>query len=79
MPESTNIRCEEVVSEMLLFLDGELKPGRHGLVERHLEECRACCSRAEFELALRSRVREVAATPATSALRARIRQLIDQF
>ncbi|ALA20329.1 MULTISPECIES: anti-sigma factor [Chelatococcus] len=80
MPESKNIRCEEVVEHLLTFLDGEeVGEGRRSLIEQHLEECRSCCSRADFELALRHRVREVAAKRPTAILRNRIRQLIDQF
>jgi anti-sigma factor (TIGR02949 family) len=79
MPESHNIRCEEVVQQLLLFLDGEIEEPRRGLFERHLEECRSCCSRAEFELALRRRVREVATASPTPGLSERITQLIDRF
>jgi len=79
MPETPNIRCEEIVEQLLQFLDGEIEEERRGAIERHLQECRSCCSRAEFELALRNRVREVAETPPPSALRERIRQLIDRF
>jgi mycothiol system anti-sigma-R factor len=79
MPETANIRCEEVVAQLLQFLDGEIYEGRRGRIEQHLQECRSCCSRAEFELALRSRVREAAGAPPPPALRERIRQLIDRF
>lgn len=79
MPESRNIRCDEVVEHLLSFLDGELEEGRRGLIKRHLEDCRSCCSRADFELALRHKVQEVATKKSSPALRDKIRQLIDQF
>jgi anti-sigma factor (TIGR02949 family) len=79
MPENKNIRCEEVVDHLLTFLDGEIEERQRKLIEQHLEECRSCCSRADFELALRNKVREVATTRPTSALREKIRQLIHQF
>jgi anti-sigma factor (TIGR02949 family) len=79
MPESKNIRCEEVVDHLLTFLDGEIEERRRELIERHLEECRSCCSRADFEFALRHKVREVAAKRPSPTLRQKIRQLIDQF
>jgi len=79
MPESKNIRCEEVVDQLLTFLDGEIEERRRTLIQTHLEECRSCCSRADFELALRHKVREVASKQPSSALRETIRQLIDQF
>jgi anti-sigma factor (TIGR02949 family) len=78
MPEN-NIRCEEVVRSLLAFLDGEIEEERRGRIEQHLHECRSCCSRADFELALRHKVREVATERPSSDLRERIRQLLDQF
>jgi anti-sigma factor (TIGR02949 family) len=79
MPEMKNMRCEEVVEHLLTFLDGEIEEGRHNLIEQHLEECRSCCSRADFELALRHKVREVATKRPSSRLSRKIRDLIDQF
>jgi anti-sigma factor (TIGR02949 family) len=73
------IRCEEVVDQLLTFLDREIEERRRDVIEQHLQECRSCCSRADFELALRSRVREVATKQPSSALREKIRHLIDQF
>lgn len=79
MAESKNIRCEEVVEHLLSFLDGEIEESRRDMIEQHLEDCRSCCSRAEFELALRHRVREVATKRPTLQLRQRIRRMIDDF
>lgn len=79
MSEGKNIRCEEVVQHLLSFLDGEVEESRRSVFEQHLEECRSCCSRAEFELALRQRVRGVAAQQPSLSLKQRLSQLIDQF
>lgn len=79
MRESKDIRCDEVVRELLSFLDGEIEQQRRSLIEHHLEECRSCCSRADFELALRSRVRETGVAQVPPDLQRRIRQLIDEF
>jgi mycothiol system anti-sigma-R factor len=80
MPVSnSSIRCEEVVEQLLTFLDREIEETRRNVIEQHLQECRSCCSRADFELALRSRVREVAAKRPSSALREKIGKLIDRF
>ncbi|MCR4265089.1 anti-sigma factor [Nitratireductor sp. ZSWI3] len=79
MSAMTNMRCEEVVEHLLTFLDGEVEEERRSLMERHLEECRSCCSRADFELALRHKIREVAAKRPSSGLSRRIREIIDRF
>lgn len=80
MPVSNNkISCEEVVDQLLTYFDREVEERRRDVIEQHLQECRGCCSRADFELALRNRVREVATKQPSSALREKIRQLMDQF
>lgn len=79
MPEDKNIRCEEVVENLLAFLDGEVEGGRRDLIEHHLEECRSCCSRADFELALRDRVQDAATKLPSPKLRLKIRGLMDRF
>ncbi|WP_159590401.1 anti-sigma factor family protein [Chelativorans xinjiangense] len=79
MPESKYIRCEEVVEHLLTFLDGEAEESRRKLIAQHLEECRSCCSRVDFELALRHKVQETATRKPTVRLKQKIRQLIDEF
>ncbi len=79
MSERNYIRCEEVVQQLLVYLDGEVAGERHDRIGRHLEECRSCCSRLEFELALRARVQEVGAQPTSPGLRRRIARLIEEF
>jgi anti-sigma factor (TIGR02949 family) len=79
MPRSQSIRCEEVIAQLFSFLDGEVEARQHTRIEKHLEECRSCCSRADFELALRERVREVGDEKPSPDFRSRIRQLINRF
>lgn len=80
MPVSDNsISCEEVVEQLLTFLDREIEERRRDAIEQHLQECRSCCSRADFELALRNRMREIAEKRPSPALREKITQLIDKF
>jgi mycothiol system anti-sigma-R factor len=78
MSES-NIRCEEVVHQLLAYLDGEVGGERQAHIGHHLEECRSCCTRLEFELALRARVQEVGSQPTSPRLRRRVARLIDEF
>jgi len=71
--------CEEVLKQLVAYLDHETDARTTAQMERHLEECRGCCSRAEFEKGLNARVREVGSTTAPSHLRARIKKLIEKF
>lgn len=67
------IGCEEALSKLFDYLDGELDPVEAQEIEKHLEVCKRCYPRAEFErsfLEALSRVR--GAETATDDLRTRI-------
>lgn len=57
MSERDPIDCEEALARLAAFLDDELEEARSDEVRRHLETCRSCYSRAEFERRLKERVR----------------------
>ena len=43
------ISCEEAKTRLFEFLDGELAEISHAEVERHVEVCKACYPRFQFE------------------------------
>ncbi len=73
------IDCEEVIAHLFSYLDDETDAERRSYIERHLEECRACYSRAAFEKALRAKVRQLGDKEAPAALRRRVKALLDRF
>jgi anti-sigma factor (TIGR02949 family) len=77
--EHTRISCEEAIAHLFAYLDNETDPEKRTHIERHLEECRACFSRAEFEKALRVKVRQLGDKEAPATLRQRLKTLLDQF
>jgi anti-sigma factor (TIGR02949 family) len=79
MTEPDKIRCEEVIAHLLSYLDGEIDDAKRAQIDHHLEECRGCFSRAEFEKALRDKVRQAGDTQPPTSLQDRIKALIDQF
>ena len=81
MTDSTEmtIRCEEALRLLATYLDGELASHQHGEVERHLEACRSCFSRAEFERGLRVRLAGLGQRQPDPAFAARLNALIRQF
>lgn len=58
MNDPQKIDCEEAVRRLAAFLDHELDADESAEVKRHLDTCRSCFSRAEFERRLRERIRE---------------------
>lgn len=71
--------CEEVLWVIFAYVDGELGSADHERVEAHLERCRSCFSRAEFERRLKDHLAELASGPVSPEFEQRIRTLIGGF
>lgn len=73
------LTCEEVLKHLVAYLDRDTDAHTAAEIERHLEQCRGCYSRAEFERQLKAQVRAAGSRSAPERLRARIRKLVDEF
>jgi anti-sigma factor (TIGR02949 family) len=71
--------CEDALRLLALHLDRELDAATHEQIDRHLETCRACYSRAEFEARLKSRLTELGHEPVHPGLVDRVHTLISKF
>jgi len=76
---SKHVSCEEVIKRLLEFLDKELDAETERQIRSHMETCRACFSRAEFERRLRERIAEAGETKAPDSLRRRVRAMVARF
>ena len=79
MSDSTTIDCEEALRLLAAFLDDELAPDTRAGVDRHLERCRSCFSRAEFERRLKAEIAHLGREDVTPGFEGRIRRLIADF
>ncbi|HXF54436.1 MAG TPA: zf-HC2 domain-containing protein [Hyphomicrobiaceae bacterium] len=79
MSDQDKISCEEVVAHLFDHLDGELDAKRRADIDRHLEECRGCCSRAEFERLIRQKIAALGSEPLPPTLQRRLMMLLDEF
>lgn len=79
MSNSETINCEEALRLLAVYLDGELHGAEHLSVEHHLETCRSCYSRGEFERRLKAELSHLARDDVRPAFEQQIRQLITQF
>ena len=79
MSDSTTIDCEEAVRLLAAFLDDELPAGARAGVDRHLERCRSCFSRAEFERRLKAEIASLGREEVTPRFEERIRRLLADF
>ena len=73
------IPCEEVIAQLFAYLDGDLEHAHSIDIDRHLERCRDCYTRAEFERRLREKVRDASNAAAPERLHRRIKGILDRF
>jgi anti-sigma factor (TIGR02949 family) len=79
MKKVKTIGCEEALKHLLAYLDQEVGAVKHREVERHLEICRTCFSRAEFEQSLKTRLREAGRGTVRASFEKRIKTLFGRF
>lgn len=68
--------CNEALSELYHFLDGELTVERRSEIQRHLDECGPCLEAFDFEAELRTVVAERCRERVPEGLRERIAGLL---
>ena len=74
-----DMKCEEVLRHLIAYLDREMDEDTAARIERHLEECRGCFSRARFEKMLKGHIQATGSKKQSERLRARIRSLLESF
>ena len=79
MKKVKTIGCEEALKHLLTYLDQELGEVMQREVEHHLEICRTCFSRAEFEKLLKTRLRERGRGTGRASFEKRIKTLLGSF
>jgi anti-sigma factor (TIGR02949 family) len=73
------IGCEEALRRLAEYLDREIADVPRAEVEKHLDTCRSCYSRAEFERGLKERLRELREEAVDPAFESRICDLARGF
>ena len=79
MSDQMPMTCDEALRLLATFLDDELHGGAHEAVERHLELCRSCFSRAEFERRLKAEVGRLRREEVPPGFQDRVRRLVSSF
>lgn len=78
--ERDDIGCLKAIEMFHAYFDGEIdNPEDIADFEAHLEHCRSCFSRSEFEKLMTRRLKETAGERAPESLRKRLRILMDNF
>lgn len=79
MTEKRTLTCEEVLEHLFAYIDQELDSEKKAEVEHHMEGCRGCFSRAEFEKRFRAKVIETGLSEAPERVHQRVRALLAKY
>ena len=79
MSDRKPINCDEALRLLAAFLDQELHFDEREGVERHLEACRSCFSRAEFERRLKGELTRLGREEVPPGFEERVRRLLGSF
>jgi anti-sigma factor (TIGR02949 family) len=74
-----NIDCEQALRQIFDFIDRELGKADHEAMHRHLETCKSCFSRMEFERKLKAKVGALRDEKATDEMSERVKGLLKNF
>jgi len=75
---STDIDCEEALRRIFELIDHELAEHEREAMERHLQACKSCFSRADFERRLKQKLGDLRDAPTMGAAE-RIEALLKTF
>ena len=74
------MNCKESLQKLYDFLDGELEKVPKNEIERHLDRCRHCWDRFEFEKQLKALVKKSCCKEVCpDTLRRRIQSLLEKY
>lgn len=74
-----NIDCEQALRQVFDFIDRELGEADHDAMHRHLETCKSCFSRVEFERKLKAKLGALREEKATEPMSKRVKELLKNF
>ncbi len=71
--------CKEVLEELFQFLDKEVNASAATEIKAHLELCRSCFDRMEFEKELRQHFQDKTKHMCPEEVKNRIKKIIENF
>ncbi|MFN0117029.1 MAG: zf-HC2 domain-containing protein [Elusimicrobiota bacterium] len=71
--------CEKILHSIWEYLDGETTVASKNDVDKHLELCRGCFSRFEFEKTLREQMKNKTFKSCPESIKKKIQDLIKRY
>jgi anti-sigma factor (TIGR02949 family) len=79
MRNAETLDCAAALRLLAAYVDGELPQLDEQSIQKHLQQCHSCFSRAEFERGLKVRLAELSQSQVSPALENRIRMLLTDY
>lgn len=73
------INCRQALALVADFLDKELGQPERTQLEQHIQTCRQCFNRFEFERLLKARLTHLKSAEPSELLRKRVATILEQF
>ena len=73
------IDCEQALKQVFEYVDRELGETEHEAMHRHLQTCKSCFSRVEFERRLKDKLAALREEKATPEMSERVKGLLKSF
>ena len=73
------INCEQALKQVFDYIDDELHAHDHAAMQAHLETCRSCFSRVEFERQLKRKLSGLRREEASDEVSEKIRSMLKTF
>ena len=73
------ITCEQAIRLIATYIDRELPEGEADQVREHIERCKSCYSRVEFEQKLKGQLAGLRSAAVSDALGERIRVMLHGY
>ena len=77
--KSEDISCQEAMKLIAQYVDSHLKGKPSRSLEKHIEKCRHCFDRVEFEKLLKSRLRRLQVRSEPEQMRKKIDSLFESL
>lgn len=71
--------CEKLLTSIYAYLDNECSPDDLSSIKEHLELCRECFKRVDFERLLRQHMREKTDHGCPDRVKLRIQKILESF
>lgn len=77
--EKREIDCERALRQIFEFIDQELGEADHHAMHRHLETCKSCFSRMDFERRLKEKLKALPEKNASRKMSERINEILKKL